>query len=126
MGWQIIKNPKTKNYQVFSSIVDAFILEEATKEELTNFWKQKFGSAGEDNFNRIIKQLDEGGKPYFQFTKDHKSALMWHIHSTSHKHGSCSKTDIFDPKNCDICSDIQKDEERENARTTTATRSNSD
>lgn len=113
MGWQIVKNPKTKKYQVFSSIVDAFILEyEIGKRDLTNFWKAEFGNNGMDNFKRIIKALDEGRKPYNQFTHTWEEALMWHTHSTTHAHGSCAPQDSkLHPETCGICKDIKSDME---------------
>lgn len=115
MGWQIVKNPKTEKYQVFSSIVDAFILEEEiSREDLTQFWKSEFGRNGEDNFNRIMKGLDEGTKPYNQFTMTWEEALEWHTHSMTHDHGSQAPEDAkLHPETCNICKDIKHDMEED-------------
>ena len=115
MGWQIVKNPETEKYQIFSSIVDAFILErEISRRALGRYWMQQFGQQGEDNFNRIMKAIDEGGKPYNQFTMTFKEAQMWHTHSTEHAHGSCApKGSKLHPETCGICKDIKSDMERD-------------
>lgn len=106
MGWQILKNPETNEYQVFSSVVDDFITDhEYTKEELTEFWLQQFGEAGQKNFERILAELDKpDGKPYHQFTMTWDEAMMWHTHQT--KHGPRSRQ----PDTCNICKDIASDE----------------
>lgn len=117
MGWQIVQNPETKGYQIFGSITDTFMLEnEVTREELTEFWTWKFGQDGQGSFQRIMKELDDGKKPYYQFTMTWDEALMWHTHSMTHSHGSqCTDEEAkLHPETCVICSDISKDLEREN------------
>lgn len=104
MGWQIVQNPKTKNYQVFSSIVDAFILDrEVNREELTQFWKDEFGKSGELNFNFIMDKVDAGKPAYYQFTMTWDEAMMWHVHQTEH---STMRPDV-----CKICSEYLDNEQ---------------
>lgn len=106
MGWQIVKNPKTEKYQVFSSVVDAFIFEEeVTREELTEFWKEEFGRQGEYNFTRILNDLDKDRNPYNQFTMTWEEAVMWSDHQTKHHYKNPT------PSTCGICKDNQKDQE---------------
>ncbi len=108
MGWQIVKNPETNKYQVFSSIVDAFILnDEISRRALGRFWKAEFGQQGEDNFNRIMKAIDEGEKPYGQNSLTWEEAKMWHTHVTDlHGYDQHHET-------CGICKDIKSDIERD-------------
>jgi hypothetical protein len=114
MGWQIVKNPETNDYQVFSSIVDGFITDhEYTREELTEFWLQQFGERGQQNFKRILEELDKpDGKPYHQFTITWAEAIMMHTHSE--KHG-----DKYRPTDCQRCREILADiakEEKANGK----------
>lgn len=107
MSWQIVKNPETNCYQVFSSIVDGFITDyEMTREELTEFWEQQFGERGKPDFDRVMTELDKpNGKPYHEFTVTWDHANMLHTHSE--KHG-----DKYRPDSCKRCKEIVADEER--------------
>lgn len=109
MGWQIVKNPETSGYHVFSSIVDDFITDyEMNREELTEFWQQQFGAQSMKNFERILTDLDKpDGKPYKQFTMTWAEAMMWHTHQT--QHGDKNRH----PKTCGICKDKAADEAEE-------------
>lgn len=76
MAWQIIKNPDTNNYQIFSTIVDNFILDnEVTKEGLTQFWKEEYGRSGMYDLDRKLEIIDKGGNAYYQFTMTWDQAL---------------------------------------------------
>ena len=80
MGSQIIKQPSGK-YAVWSSIVDSFIWYDGTREEIKNAYVYDgHGGSKEDieqHVDKVINALDEGGKPYYQFTQSWDEALAW-------------------------------------------------
>jgi hypothetical protein len=67
MGWQIIKQPNNQ-YCVFSSVVEDLIVVNATEQELKDFYKEESGKRGITKVEDVLRELDEGRKPYFQFT----------------------------------------------------------
>jgi len=79
MGRQIIKMPgdyEEDLYCEWSSIVDNFIFTHVTKEELI---KERVKEAKKEIISKveeIIKKLDNGEKPYYQFTQTFKEALL--------------------------------------------------
>lgn len=73
MGRQIIKQPDSK-YCVWSTIVDDFIITDATPEEIIEgFIKEKSEQIKED-VNKTIKELNEGGSPYYRYTMTYEEA----------------------------------------------------
>lgn len=106
MGWQIVKNPETEGYQIFSSIVDAFLLDdELSRDEMDEFWLNQFGAKGQDNYKKIMAELDKpNGKPYDKLTMTWKEAKMWDTHQA--EHGIKNRQ----PDTCGICADIKKDD----------------
>jgi hypothetical protein len=76
MGRQIIKQPDGK-YAVWSSVVDDFVMLDATAEELAADAGDKAKQAAERETREIIRQLDEGQKPYHQFTMSWEEAQGW-------------------------------------------------
>jgi hypothetical protein len=74
MAWQIIKLP-SKNYGIFSSVIDDFIYIGADREGIVHVYKEEFGKRGVENVEDILKKLDEGAKPYYQFTMDFLEAV---------------------------------------------------
>lgn len=74
MGRQIIKQPNGL-YAQFSSIVDDFVMYDATPEEILEDWVEDYKSSTKEKLDKIIKELDAGGRPYYQFTKTLDEAL---------------------------------------------------
>jgi hypothetical protein len=107
MGWQIVKNPETEMYQVYSSIVDGFLLDaEHDIEELRQFWLFQNSKADMAKFDQIIADLDAGNPPYGDLTMTYEDAKMWDTHQASH--GPKSRH----PDTCKICKEILDDEKR--------------
>jgi len=76
MGHQIIKQPNGK-YAVFSSIVDNFIILDATKQDIIEYYVKEQTHEITMRTNNIIERLEKGEKPYYQFTKTWTMALDW-------------------------------------------------
>jgi hypothetical protein len=74
MGRQIIKQPDGL-YAVWSSVVDDFILIDATPEEIIADWVEEEEWRIREKVSKIVAQLDEGGKPYYQFTMSWQEAI---------------------------------------------------
>jgi len=74
MGRQIIKTSKNK-YAIFSSISDDIIGYNATKEEVINFYREEAADRAEEDILRIFDKLENGVKPYHQFTMDKQEVL---------------------------------------------------
>jgi len=74
MGRQIIKQPDGK-YCVFSSLTDDFICWDATPEEIIEMEVSYARETITERINKTVKDLEAGGKPYYQFTKDFKEAV---------------------------------------------------
>ena len=68
MSWQIVKQPDGK-YAIWSTCVDDFIVTDGTKEEITQVFVDDAKDRVAANVNHIITELEQGGKPYYQFTK---------------------------------------------------------
>jgi len=73
MGHQIIKQPSGK-YAIWSSIADQFCALGGTEEEIIDLFSDESEKL---EIKHIIKLLDNGEKPYFQFTKSWEKALAW-------------------------------------------------
>lgn len=78
MGQQIIKQPNGK-YAVFSSVVDGFVLLDATKQEVVEHFMESHRRDTERRVGEIVEQLESGGQPYHQFTKTFDEAAAMHI-----------------------------------------------
>lgn len=74
MGQQIIKQPNGK-YAIFSSIVDDFILIDADPRDIVDEWVGKYKLDTEKKVTEIIAALEEGDKPYYQFTMSFDEAV---------------------------------------------------
>lgn len=104
MGRQIVKNPQTNRYQIFSSIVDAFILDdEFTREELTDFWREQYGESSMVSFETRMVELHVNTE---QNRKDWECAKMWDTHQAEHG-PKTRKPDV-----CQICKDILSEENK--------------
>jgi len=77
MGYQIIREPDGK-YAVFSSIVDAFVLLHATREEIIEDWLRDKRERLTEDVNKVCDKLDAGIPAYYQFTKSWEDALATH------------------------------------------------
>ena len=83
MGQQIIKQPNGY-YAVFSSVVDNFVILDATPQEIIDEWIDYERKRLTERVNQIVKELDSGGKPYYQFTMtwDEANALIREVYGT--------------------------------------------
>lgn len=76
MGHQIIKQPNGK-FGVFSSVVDDFVLINATEQDIVDFYTEKHVRETRLHVAQTILALENGGKPAAQFTKTFEEALDW-------------------------------------------------
>ena len=76
MGWQIIKQPNGK-YCIFSSVVDNVIYYDGTPEQILNTIIEAETTPIRKRVNETISELDNGGKPYGQFTKSFDEMIEW-------------------------------------------------
>lgn len=74
MGHQIIKQPNGL-YCLFSSVVDAFILLDATPQDIIDEWVNDYREQVTEKVKRIVSELETGGKPYHQFTMSFAEAV---------------------------------------------------
>jgi len=71
---QIIKQPNGK-YCLFSTVVDSVTHYDCTPEEIIEIQKEKATSGIEEKVKGIIKKLEDGGKPYYQFTMNYDEMI---------------------------------------------------
>jgi hypothetical protein len=83
MGRQIIKQPNGK-FCIFSSIVDSVIFYHMEEQDIINEWVEESRKEIEKKVKEIIADLNEGKKPYYQFTKTYDEMLQTikEIHGT--------------------------------------------
>lgn len=65
---QIVKQPNGK-YAIWSTGLDDFVYLDGTVDEIALWFGRKAKIAVMNEVKETIKELDEGGRPYFQFTK---------------------------------------------------------
>ena len=82
MGRQIIKQPNGK-YAVWSSIVDDFILVDATPDEIIEDWCEQQRKDTTEHVQRVVEELGLGVKPYHQLTHTFDEC----IHVIRERHG---------------------------------------
>lgn len=106
MGQSIVKNPETGKYQIFSTVVDSFLLEEeVTEEGLFEYWKERYGSSGVDSLRFTLNS-----KVKMRGTMTYEQAKMWNDHSVGHKHGSqAPRGSPSFPNTCNICKECETD-----------------
>ena len=75
MGRQIIKQPNGK-YCIFSSIVDSITHYHMEEQDIINEWVEESKKEIEKKVKEIISELNEGKKPYYQFTKSYEEMLQ--------------------------------------------------
>lgn len=74
MGYQIIKQPNGK-YCLLNSNIDNVTDYNCTKDEIIETFVQIYREQITSDVNRIIESLDQGKKPYFQWTKTYEDML---------------------------------------------------
>lgn len=75
MGRQIIKQPNGK-FCIFSSIVDSVTFYHMEEQDIINEWVEESRKEIEKKVKEIIADLNEGKKPYYQFTKTYDEMLQ--------------------------------------------------
>jgi len=68
MGQQIVKQPNGL-YAIWSSVVDDFTLVDATRDEIIESAVNEFRESMVDKVRKVTEALDDGRKPYFEFTR---------------------------------------------------------
>lgn len=89
MGWQIIKQPNGQ-YAVWSTGVDSFIAYDCSREELTEIYLDRLkrdyerdATERKSNVIKVCDDLDNDGKPYYQFTRSLEDCLRMMAANTS-------------------------------------------
>lgn len=78
MVQQIIKQPNGL-FAVFSFVVDAFVVFEATPQEIEAYFIEEAAGDLRKRVREKISALERGEKPYYQFTMTWKQALREHL-----------------------------------------------
>ncbi len=68
MSQQIVKQPDGM-YAIWSTVIDDFVVVDATKEEIIREFMEAERERVAARVNDIIAKLERGEKPYHQFTK---------------------------------------------------------
>jgi len=74
MGWQIILKDNNK-FAVWSTGVDDFILDDATKDEVIDFFAEAAYESSIASTTDLINRILSGLNPYFQFKLTYKEAV---------------------------------------------------
>lgn len=74
MSYQIIQEPSGK-FCLWSSITEDFIVTDATKNELIIFFSEKKNDEIRKFVNNTCHALEQGAKPYYQFTLTYDEAM---------------------------------------------------
>lgn len=100
--WEVVQNPKTEKYQIYSNVFEAFILEEEVdQQELKRIWLLEFGQAGEETLTNILLATNDNSYLRRRYYEDSK---MWDDHSVSHYRGSLAPRGADNHiKTCRIC-----------------------
>jgi len=69
MSKQIIPYGNPKKYLIYSSISDDIIVYDATDDEIIEYFAQEAAERAREQAMSVLEKLDNGTKPYFQFTK---------------------------------------------------------
>jgi len=86
MSQQIIRQPDGR-YAIWSTIVDGFLLLDATRDELIEAMLSNERDRVRIRVNDICDKLDTGANPYFQFTMTWEEAIREH----EQQHGPVSR-----------------------------------
>lgn len=88
MPQRIVKQPNGL-YAIWSTVVDDFVLIDATRKEIVDhFWEHHSRRDIEDRVNRIADQLDAVGMPYGQFTQTFEECVA----EIKERHGQDAET----------------------------------
>lgn len=68
MANRIVQQPNGL-YAIWSTVVDDFTMIDCTPEEIIDEWTEAERVRIVESVRKVIQQLKEGGKPYFQFTE---------------------------------------------------------
>lgn len=84
MGQQIIKQPNGL-FALWSTVVDDFVLLDAEPSDLVDHFTERARRMFVTDVERVVKTLNEGGRPYYQFTKsfDDCIARIRELHGTN-------------------------------------------
>jgi hypothetical protein len=74
MARRIIKQPNGL-YAEWSTIVDDFVSFDCTPEDIIQDWIENEAKEIRKRVEQVVKELDEGGKPYFQFTDSFEDCI---------------------------------------------------
>ena len=74
MGHQIIKQPGKDTYAVFSSVVDSWILYDATREDLLDYYAEKAAEDARRRSQELDLVEEDPRKAYCQFTMTFEEA----------------------------------------------------
>jgi hypothetical protein len=77
MAHQIIQQPDGA-YALWSTTSDAFVVIDATPEDLIQYFLAQEEQRIRANVERIMQQLDRQERPYYQFTMSWQEALEWY------------------------------------------------
>lgn len=78
MGYQIIKQPNGL-WCIYSTVVDGFIILDATKVEIVKFYIDKAADRVREEVLTAFYKIETEEKPYRQFTISYEEALRNHI-----------------------------------------------
>ncbi len=67
MSRQIIKQPNGR-FCIFSSICDNVTFYDMTEKDIIDEWVKEYKAETEKHVKSVIEKLNNGGKPYYQFT----------------------------------------------------------
>ena len=74
MAHQIVKQPNGL-YAVWSTVVDDFVMEDATMEDIIAVETEVATAEIKARIESIVSKLEAGRKPYHQFTKTYEELL---------------------------------------------------
>ena len=74
MSNQIIRQPDG-NYAIWSTVVDHFTAIDMTLDDIVEMWAAEERSRIAKKVFEIVTQLENGGKPYHQFTRTWDDAI---------------------------------------------------
>lgn len=111
MARQVVRNPETGKYQIFSSVVVAFVFdEEKSREELIRYYRDRKGTYSVKSLLHILEDVDNG---YYGSGMTYPQAKMWNDHSMGHKYGAQASKDSPSLISCSICRSILREDKKE-------------
>ena len=78
MGKQIIKQPDGL-YAIWSSNTDTFTMIDCDPESIIRIWSEAERARIETHVRWVVRELEKGGRPYYQFTMDWNEAIARHL-----------------------------------------------